>query len=52
MDAAQICFCFGYRVADIEADVLAHGHSTILGRILAEKKRGGCHCAEKNPKRR
>ena len=48
----QICFCFGYRASDIRQDVLAHGRSTILDRILREKKAGGCRCAEKNPKRR
>jgi len=48
----QICFCFGYSAADIRADVRAHGHSTIMARILSEKKGGGCRCAEKNPKGR
>ena len=45
----QVCFCFGYRVSDLRQDVLAHGRSTIMARILAEKKKGGCRCAEKNP---
>jgi hypothetical protein len=44
-----VCFCFGYSAADIRADVRAHGHSTIMARILAEKKGGNCRCAEKNP---
>ncbi|MEW6593714.1 MAG: hypothetical protein AB1413_02470 [Thermodesulfobacteriota bacterium] len=48
----QICFCFGYSVADIRKDVLAHGRSTIMERLLAEKKAGGCRCAETNPKGR
>ncbi len=48
----RVCFCFGYSAADIRADVLAHGRSTIMERILAEKKNGCCHCAEKNPKGR
>ncbi len=44
-----ICYCFGYTVSDIERDVLAHGKSTILDRIMSEKKAGGCQCATKNP---
>lgn len=52
MENRQICFCFGYSADDIRADLLVQGHSTILERILAEKKQGGCHCAEKNPKGR
>lgn len=45
----QICYCFGYTVADLEEDVQKHGRSTIMARIAAEKKVGGCRCAEKNP---
>lgn len=48
----QVCFCFGYSVADIEADLAANGRSTILERIAAEKSLGACHCAQKNPKGR
>jgi hypothetical protein len=47
-----ICYCFGYSAADIEKDVLDNGRSTILERIMNEKKAGGCHCADKNPKGR
>lgn len=47
-----VCFCFGYSVADIEADLAANGRSTILERIAAEKAIGGCQCAAKNPKGR
>lgn len=47
-----VCFCFGYGVADIEADLAANGRSTILERIAAEKAAGGCQCAVKNPKGR
>ena len=44
-----ICYCFTYTARDIEEDVLAHGRSTIMDRILAEKKAGACQCASKNP---
>lgn len=48
----HICFCFGYRVSDIRHDLLAHGRSTIMERILSEKKQGACQCTSKNPKGR
>ena len=48
----QICYCFGYTMADIENDCKANGKSTIMARIMAEKKDGRCHCLEKNPKKR
>jgi len=47
-----ICYCFNYTVADIELDLRRNGRSTILDRILSEKKAGGCDCALKNPKGR
>ncbi len=48
----QICYCFGYTIADIETDALANSRSLILEKIVAEKKGGGCNCSEKNPKGR
>jgi len=48
----QICYCFNFTAKDIEADVRVHGRSTILEKILSEKKAGGCQCATKNPKGR
>lgn len=45
-----VCYCFEYTKEDIEQDVLKNGISTILARILAEKKDGRCQCATKNPK--
>ena len=48
----QICYCFGYTVADIEEDLVAHGQSTIMNRIMDEKKKGACQCGKKNPKGR
>ncbi len=44
-----ICHCFGYTQRDIIQDVHKNGKSTILERIVAEKKMGGCQCAAKNP---
>ncbi|NPV06042.1 MAG: hypothetical protein HPY67_15080 [Syntrophaceae bacterium] len=47
-----ICYCFNYTTADIERDVVENEKSTILERILLEKKNGGCRRAVKNPKGR
>lgn len=47
-----ICYCFNYTVENIRRDYEAHGYSTILEKITAEKKLGNCHCAAKNPKGR
>lgn len=49
MTEELICFCFNYTDTDIERDVLAHGRSTIVDKILVEKKAGGCRCATQNP---
>jgi hypothetical protein len=48
----QICYCFGYRVSDLEKDLIAHGRSTIMAKVMAEKKAGRCQCPEKNPQGR
>ena len=47
-----ICYCFGYTALDIEQDISENGRSTLMERIVAEKKKGGCQCSEKNPKGR
>jgi hypothetical protein len=47
-----ICYCFKYNASDIERDVVENGKSTIMERILAEKKAGGCRCVVENPKGR
>ena len=47
-----VCYCFEYTAEDIRRDFEAHGHSTILDRIKAEKKLGNCQCGVKNPKGR
>jgi len=48
----QVCFCFGYSERELEQDVIAHGKSTIIEKITAEKKAGCCQCEIKNPKGR
>lgn len=46
-----VCYCFGYTRKDIKNDyVVNDGRSTILERIMLEKKAGSCDCAQKNPK--
>ncbi len=45
-----VCYCFGYSISDIERDVAANGRSTLLERIVAAKKAGGCSCATKHPR--
>jgi len=45
-----VCFCFGHTRKEIEKDYLENGESTIMAKITSEKKRGGCDCANKNPK--
>lgn len=48
-----VCYCFAYSRKDIEEDCYENnGHSTILTKIISEKKAGKCDCAEKNPKGR
>ena len=47
-----VCYCFGYTRNDIEDDFLQNGRSLILEQITAEKRRGGCQCAVRNPKGR
>ena len=47
-----VCYCFGYTEFDIRKDFTDNGHSTIMDRIISEKKNGKCHCATTNPKER
>ena len=51
-DDDLVCYCFEYTKRDIEKDYLDNGRSVIYEKITIEKKAGGCHCAEKNPKGR
>ena len=47
-----VCYCFEYTEEDIRQDLAGNGRSVIMEKITAEKKAGGCDCAEKNPKGR
>jgi len=48
-----ICYCFEYSAEDIGEDVRANdGRSTILEKIVAAKKSGGCQCATLHPEGR
>ena len=45
-----ICYCFGYSEEDIIRDVQeSNGMSSILERILNEKKKGACRCDITHP---
>ncbi len=47
-----VCYCFGYTAEDIRKDMEENGRSKIMEKIMAEKRRGGCNCANTNPKGR
>jgi len=47
----KICYCFNYTANDIRKDIETNGKSTIMEKIMVEKKTGGCQCEAKNPKR-
>jgi len=50
MEKNIICYCFGYSEEDIISDVLENsGISSILERILNEKKKGACRCSISHP---
>lgn len=52
-DDDRVCFCFDYTAGDIRADCMqGRGQSSILRRILDQKRAGNCECAVKNPKGR
>ncbi len=44
-----ICYCFGFSEEDIKIDVRKNQRSTIMEKIMAEKKAGACRCKETNP---
>jgi hypothetical protein len=53
MEKNLICHCFGYSEEDIFRDVRENnGTSSILERILSEKKAGGCNCTMNHPEGR
>ncbi len=46
----NVCWCFGYTVADIEVDLARNaGRSTLMEGIAAAKAAGGCRCAVTSP---
>ena len=48
-----VCYCFGYSEEDIIRDVMDNkGKSSILERIMNEKKNGSCNCKDNHPKGR
>lgn len=45
-----VCYCFGYSEEDVVKDVMGNGGiSSILERILSEKKKGACNCKFNHP---
>jgi len=46
---ALVCYCFQYRRGEIEAELLADGHTSIPDRITAEVQAGNCACEVRNP---
>lgn len=50
MEKNLICYCFRYSEEDIIMDVIENsGSSSILERILSEKKKGTCNCKYNHP---
>ena len=47
-----VCYCFKFTREDIKRDISINGRSTIMERIMSEKKAGGCDCATQSPKGR
>lgn len=53
MERKLICYCFGYSEEDIVSNVIKNrGISSILERILNEKKKGTCNCKFNHPQGR
>lgn len=53
MERKLICYCFGYSEEDIITDVNENkGRSSILEKIVNEKKNGACRCGTTHPLRR
>lgn len=53
MERKLICYCFGYSEEDIVGNVsINRGISSILERILNEKKKGTCNCKFNHPQGR
>ena len=53
MEKKLICYCFGYSEEDIISDVMENkGISSIMERILNEKKKVTCNCRFNHPEGR
>ena len=52
MSDEYVCYCFNHTEEDIEQDIVHHGKSLIMEKIITEKKADGCQCQTKNPKGR
>ncbi len=52
MSQELICYCFNYTADDIKKDFNDKGQSTIMARLIDEKKAGKCRCESTNPKGR
>ena len=49
----KICYCYNYTDADIHNDIIQNGgESTILAKIVAEKRNGLCDCVTHHPESR
>ena len=46
----KVCYCFNYTKDDIVNDYLLNGKSTILEKVIEEKRNGRCNCSNLNPK--
>ena len=47
-----ICYCHNYTEGDLVKDVVIHGRSTIMEKIIRESGAGNCNCLTENPKER
>ncbi len=47
-----VCYCFEFTENDIKQDLRDNNRSTIMDYIAMQKRKGGCSCAEKNPRGR
>lgn len=46
---APACYCFGWSLKKIRAEVQATGKSTVVDQIKAQVKAGNCYCEVTNP---
>ena len=46
---APVCYCFGWTLQKIRAEIEATGQSTAIDQIKAQVKAGNCYCEVTNP---